>query len=96
MILNWKTTKEEADLIGLIADRAFALAKEAGVRRLDKCSVVMDLTAAHINAYPLDLAGLLAAGHGDFAHDVFGIIRHMDRDTGKLQDCFVPRYAKSE
>lgn len=44
----------------------------------------------------LDLEGLLKAKPFDFAHDICGIIRHMDRSSypGKLTDCFVPRFAR--
>jgi len=53
----------------------------------------MDVTACHANGNKLDLAGLLAADDFNFSHDVFGIYRHIDRDTGKLGNCFRPRYS---
>lgn len=92
MILNWKTTQNEQLMIATIAGRASALAKRMGVDySVQEAS--MDITAVHCNDLKLDLAGLEAANEGDFGHDVFGIRRHINRDTGKLEDCFVPRYA---
>lgn len=45
---------------------------------------------------PLDLEGLAKADDSNFAHDLFGIRRHLDRSTGKLTYCFLPRYARVE
>jgi hypothetical protein len=96
MILNWKVSPEDQALITRIADRANDLAGRLGLRGKRGYALrdaMMDITAAHANGRPLDLAGLLAAKDGDFAHDVFGIRRHIDRNTGQLMDCFVPRFA---
>lgn len=41
----------------------------------------------------VDFDALLAADFGTFAHDVTGIMRHMNRETGLLEGCFVPRTA---
>ncbi len=56
----------------------------------------MDLTAAHANGCPMDFERLLGADDFNFLHDVFGIERHLDRATGKLQNSFHPRFAKKE
>ena len=92
MILNWKVTREEAEAITAIAHRASAMARDAG-RVYPVLTADMDITATHNNGCPLNLSALLAAAAGDFAHDIFGIQRHIDRNTGKLGDCFLPRYA---
>lgn len=55
---------------------------------------LMDLTAVHANGCPLRLAKLCEADDFNFLHDMYGIARHLDRDTGKLGGCFVPRFAK--
>lgn len=44
----------------------------------------------------LDLERLAGFPDFDFAHDVYGIMRHMDRTTGKLGGCFLPRCARRE
>lgn len=61
----------------------------------DALSLSMDLTVCH-NLEHVDLPTLLAARWNDFAHDVSGIIRHLDRTTGELTDCFVPRCRKTD
>lgn len=53
----------------------------------------MDVTACHANGCPLDLEKLLHADAFNFSHDVFGIARYINRNTGKLENCFVPRCA---
>jgi hypothetical protein len=63
---------------------------------MDRLAITMDLTACHLNGCKLDLDGLLAAKEFDLIHDVSGIMHHIDRKTGMLLDCFLPRYAKRE
>jgi hypothetical protein len=52
----------------------------------------MDLAAVHASI-GLDMERLLAAPDVDFFHDICGIMRHIDRSTGDLRDCFLPRCA---
>jgi hypothetical protein len=56
--------------------------------RCSRMSLMMDLESVE-----LDIEKLLNAPAFDFAHDIYGIIRHMDRSQypGKLTDCFLPR-----
>lgn len=91
--ISFKTTKAEFDQIAKIADRVENLAKRYGAD-YNRQTCLMDLTATHMNGCPLDLGGLLAASDGDFVHDVWGIRIHLDRETGELKDCFIPRYAR--
>lgn len=84
----------EEDYIERIAIRAGELYRSHG-QRVQKLNVRMALIHCHA-VTPLRLADLLAADDGNFAHDVSGIMRHLDRDTGKLGECFVPRYAVQE
>ena len=87
-MIDWsRGTKEDTALIGKIAKRAV---KELGVSQGDVC---MDLLACHTHGNPLDLAALMAAECSDFAHDICGINRHLNRDTGELKDCFSPRHS---
>jgi hypothetical protein len=90
--ISFTTTATEQDLIQQIADRASAMAltAKAGYPRVE---AAMDITAAHANGCRLKLEELLGAEPFDFAHDVFGIRRHLNRETGELEDCFMPRYA---
>jgi hypothetical protein len=86
-------TKEEFQIIRRIVTRADALAASLGVR-LDRMSLMMDVEATHVGGCPLKLSELYDADDSNFLHDIGGITRHMDRRTGKLGDCFVPRFAR--
>jgi hypothetical protein len=62
----------------------------------DRLGVLMDLCAAdgRNGNPPLDYKRLLEFPRGDFAHDLLGIYKHLDRTTGKLTGGFLPRCAK--
>lgn len=89
----WECSKEETILIHEIAKRAVKDYARAGVK-LDFIDTSMDITACHLNGNPLDLEKLLKADPFNFAHDITGIARHIDRETGQLKDCFLPRCSK--
>ncbi len=92
-------TDADRALIGKILDRAHGLKLRDGkpyLEKRDRLNAEMDLLACHANGSPLRLADLLAADDFNFTHDMSGIYRHMDRDTGKLTDCFVPRFYDSK
>lgn len=78
-------------LICSIDERADRIAAKLNVPVIE--TLVMDLTACHLNGTPLDLERLLEASEFDFVHDVWGIYTHIDRTTGTLQRCFMPRTA---
>lgn len=59
----------------------------------DQLSILMDIQAAHMTC-PLRLQALLDADEFNFWHDVGGIHRHLDRETGEIGDCFLPRFAQ--
>lgn len=88
-ILNWNCSEEDDKLIDHIATRYLEF-KPLAV----KGKVIMDLTACHCNGTPLDLESLLDAEDYEFMHDMNGIRNYIDRDTGKLEQCFQPRHAK--
>jgi hypothetical protein len=89
-VINWDATPGEHRLIFAIANRVESLDFEYPDSTQE---LVMDLTACHLNGCPLDLNGLLNASLGDLMHDALGIRQHLDRTTGKLGGCFLPRYA---
>lgn len=94
-MVRFDCTKSERAIVEQIAARAFMLASKAGVRRSlnRQIDIEMDIIATHLNGRPLRLQELLDADDFNFAHDVFGIHRHLDRETGELGGCFVPRFA---
>jgi hypothetical protein len=77
-------------LIERIVERAMRL---AGRGLFNKLQLTMDLTACHCNGCELRLLELLEADAFNFAHDVAGISRNMDRTTGELKNCFLPRFS---
>lgn len=87
--VQFKATKEEQQAINRIVDRALLMNPEA-----DRLSLNMDITACHANGCPLDFEKLESFDAFNFAHDVFGISRHIDRNTGELTRCFLPHCAK--
>lgn len=56
--------------------------------------IEMDITATHLNACELRLKELLQADSFNFLHDVTGIHKHLNRETGQLEHCFLPRFAR--
>jgi hypothetical protein len=85
--------KEDFERIARIAERGVALLAEHGVKakRLD---IIMDLEFCDEDV-ALDFEKLAGFDDGDFGHDIAGIYRHFNRQTKKLEDCFVPRCAVS-
>ena len=51
----------------------------------------MDISATHAS-HPLDLQRLLDSDDFNFLHDIFGIQKHLNRETGLLDGCFCPRF----
>lgn len=87
-MINWCANKEEILKIAEIANKAAALLGPG-----DKINLIMDIEACHCNGCKLDLDGLLNAKAGDLLHDVVGIANHINRENGKLEGCFLPRFA---
>jgi hypothetical protein len=94
-MVNLEVSRGELQIITKIMLRAASMLN-LELLGSDRLSLSMDLTACHANECPLDLDGLLLANDLDFTHDVCGIMRHIDRKTGTLTNCFLPRYAKRE
>lgn len=89
-MISWNVTAEEHDIIVAIAKRVL---HENQDYPDSQQTLVMDLTAVHANGTPLKLRELLDAEAFDFTHDIYGIRRHINRGNGKLENCFLPRYA---
>lgn len=85
-MIKWKTTHRTNWTIEKIARRALKMFRGAKMQ-----DVSMDITATHLNGTPLNLEKLLNFDDFNFAHDIQGIMRHIDRDTGRLKDHFLPR-----
>lgn len=89
--------RDATRIISKIVDRAYATLDAATVSRLwdgERISMMMDLSACHANGCPLRLEELLNADGLHFTHDVCGIAANIDRETGRLGNFFVPRFAQ--
>ena len=91
--MNMKVSNGDLKKITKVMLRAASMLNLEQTLFSSRLELSMDLTACHANGCPLDLDGLLTAEKGDFIHDVTGIVRHIDRRTGLLGNCFLPRYA---
>lgn len=85
--------KEERAIIDNIIDRAVEMCMKNDGSVLDKLTLRMDISAVYVHT-PLKLEALFETDDFNFAHDVFGIMRNIDRQTGELANCFLPRFTQ--
>lgn len=90
-MVKFNSTKQEHDWISLITTRA----KEE-LNITDPISLFMDLDTTNSNGTPLDFKKLLGFDKANFEHDIYGIMACIDRETGQLTRCFLPRCAKAD
>lgn len=100
-MVSFDVSDADAALIVRAVDRALDIIAQhermtKADRRERRVNLMMDLTACHANGNPLNLAKLAGADDFNLMHDVGGISRHIDRDTGKLTNCFRPRCSAPE
>lgn len=91
---NFKVSDADAELINKIASRVRKNAIVKNKMYPEKVTLLMDLTAVHVTT-PLRLKDMLEGSEFDLIHDIGGIYRNLDRETGKLMNCFLPRFAKT-
>lgn len=91
-MISFEVNKNEARCIVKIIQRTMRLMSGTTI---DRVGLTMDLIACHANGCYLKLREFLEADDFNFLHDVVGIHRHLDRKTGQLDDCFVPRFAET-
>ena len=94
-----KTVKDlsayDLDLISTIAKMAHDVYAACGVKT-QVTMIMMDLTCVHLNACPMRLEAMAdpEARKQDVMHDVVGIHANLNRETGLLENCFTPRFAR--
>jgi uncharacterized protein DUF6874 len=88
MTVSFECSQEEFRIATAIARRAIELGSH---RKL--LDIEMDIVATHCNGNPLRLHALLAADDFNFIHDIVGIERHLNRETGKIDGFFRPRFS---
>ena len=93
-MMEGEQRKLEFGIMGLIIDRRIKFDPRYFDQPIDRLQLHMDLEHAH-EEVKMDLIQLLNFQDVDFIHDVDGIRRHMNRRTGELMNCFLPRCARS-
>lgn len=83
---------DKYDKIRRVVERA----RDIGMinKKSEVLGLFMDIDVIQREGSQLDLDRLLSFPDEDFAHDIAGIINHLNRITGELEDCFVPRCEK--
>jgi hypothetical protein len=95
---KFTATREEVTKIARVVVRAnlMGLVSNKEENRMDNViNSLMDMEAVHCNGCPIDFDRMADAPDLDFAHDFSSIRANLDRETGKLRNNFVPRFAKS-
>ena len=57
-----------------------------------KINFLLDLSTVNVN---VDWENLLNSADHNFLHDVCGINKHLDRETGELKNCLLPKFIKA-
>jgi len=91
-MVKFESSKKDMLIMMQIANRVKADCEV----HYDRQDLMMDLDAVNSNGCPLDFEKLRSFPIFDFCHDIYGILNHIDRSTGELTDCFLPRCAKPE
>lgn len=86
---------KHAPTIKKIAQRYVEMCREHDIDEPMRTDVEMTVSAVFAQGQvDLDLDRLLAFPDFDFAHDIAGMLAHIDRETGRLTRCFLPRAAR--
>lgn len=85
--ISFEVTDEEVKLIDEILSRA----DKMDLFIEDETSHWLDLVATNANGCKLNFKRMLNADDFNFVHDFCGIFKNIDRHTGKLKNCFLPR-----
>ena len=84
-----KMKKEDSNLILKIIERA----EGKGLLMFDRMFLLMDLECC-MDLFDLKLEELLNADDFNFCHDITGIQNNLNRETKKMDNFFVPRFAR--
>lgn len=91
-VVQFASGADRALILRIVA-RYFRWAQDKRISvNFTRQDLAMDVSATHANGNPLRLRELLAADDFNFLHDVGGIVRHIDRNTGTLLNHFRPRF----
>lgn len=88
--MNYQLTTKDSALISTIMDNCKIPARH-------RLNMELSMRVCHANGCALDLDRMVKVGlTSDVVHDVYGIDKHTCRETGKLLNCFIPRFAKEQ
>jgi hypothetical protein len=92
-MINFITEEEDKKDFEAIIHRALRILEPKSDKdRINlQVDLEMDIQVAHSNGNPLDFKKLLSFDDVNFLHDIDGIRRNLNRETGELEDCFLPR-----
>ena len=91
-MIDFSVSKKEYEIIVKIAHRFQSIMEGMQLVPPEFQDILMDLSAVQ-NKNPLKLQELLNADGPNFTHDVGGIRKNLNRTTGELENCFVPRFS---
>jgi len=86
--ISWDISAKDFDLILMIVIRVTKI-----VPVKERMNVLMDVQACHCNGCKLNLDELLKSDKRNFLHDIAGISKNINHETGKLDNHFWPRFA---
>lgn len=87
-MIIWNISKADLSIVEKIVNRAI----HEHLINIDEWeALTMAITAVHLNDFTLDLNKLLNAEIPLFLHDIVGIKKFINRETGTLNNFFVPR-----
>lgn len=93
MTVSFRISREDAKLVRAIIERIERF-ENFDLSKRDRTDWQMDLYATNANGNRMDFSRLLAADDFNFIHDIVGIYRNLDRETGKLMNLFTPRFSR--
>ena len=85
-------TPAQNTLLELITDRYKRLCVTALADAAPDSELRLAFLICH-KSIPLEFARLQDFDDMNFMHDVLGILRHTNTESGEVEDCFVPRCA---
>jgi len=87
--MNTKKKQLESLMISNIARRAVDSSR---FTENELIGLVMDIHHTH-KICPLDLERFYESDQENFLHDIYGIYNNFNRETLKLENCFLPRFS---
>jgi hypothetical protein len=80
-------------LVVAIAFKATKIAKRVFKHNVNPAAVAEVLAVVHLNDTKLRLQDMLNGRDFDLCHDISGMCKNLDQNTGCLENCFRPRFA---